>query len=81
MKIDVHVHITPPDIIKDWEKYAANEPYFKMLSESPVNKFATAEQAVEALEADGFDMGAPSVRVSGYGTLSICKRLRHRKSA
>ncbi|MGI6508918.1 MAG: amidohydrolase family protein [Saccharofermentanales bacterium] len=71
MKIDVHVHITPPDIIKDWEKYAANEPYFKMLSESPVNKFATAEQAVEALEADGFDMGVAFG--FGFQDMGLCR--------
>lgn len=55
MKIDSHVHLTPPDLIRDWEKIAAKEPYFKLLSESPVNKFATAEQAVAALEEDAFD--------------------------
>ncbi len=71
MKIDVHVHITPPDIVKDWEKYAASEPYFKMLSESPVNKFATAEQAVEALDADGFDKGV--VFGFGFQDMGLCR--------
>lgn len=55
MRIDSHIHLTPPDMIRDWEKIAQKEPYFKLLSESPVNKFATAEQVVAALEADGFD--------------------------
>ena len=27
MKIDVHVHVTPPDIIKNWEKIGEKEPY------------------------------------------------------
>ena len=71
MKIDVHVHITPPDLIKDWEQYSVKEPYFRMLSESPVNKFATAEQAVEALEADGFDMGVAFG--FGFQDMGLCR--------
>ena len=71
LKIDVHVHITPPDIIKNWNKYAIKEPYFKMLSESPVNKFATAEQAVEALESDGFDMGVAFG--FGFQDMGLCR--------
>lgn len=55
MRIDSHVHVTPPDLIAGWEKIAKREPYFKLLSESPVNRFATAEQVVEAMEENGFD--------------------------
>jgi len=55
MKIDFHVHITPPDIIAGWEKYAQKEPYFSLLSRSKVNRFATAESAVETLRQNGFD--------------------------
>ena len=67
MKIDIHVHVTPPDIIADWEKYAQKEPYFKLLSESPVNKFATAEDIVEAMEQDGFDKAV----IFGFGFLDM----------
>jgi predicted TIM-barrel fold metal-dependent hydrolase len=52
MKIDCHVHITPPDIIANWEKYAEREPYFAMLCGSRNNKFATAEDVIAALEAE-----------------------------
>ncbi|MCL2174780.1 MAG: amidohydrolase [Treponema sp.] len=55
MKIDFHVHITPPDIIKNWKKYARNEPYFSMLSGSKVNKFAEAEDVISMLKQSGFD--------------------------
>jgi len=51
--IDFHVHITPPDIIADWQKYAEKEPYFALLSQSKRNKFAAAEDLIAALEADG----------------------------
>lgn len=55
MKIDFHVHVTPPDVIKDWKKIAEREDYFKLLSESPVNKFATADDVVKELESSGVD--------------------------
>jgi hypothetical protein len=55
LKIDFHVHVTPPDVIKDWKKIAEREDYFKLLSESPVNKFATADDVVKELESSGVD--------------------------
>ena len=55
MKIDFHVHITPPDIIKNCNKYAEREPYFCALSQSKVNKFATAEDVEETLNKNNFD--------------------------
>ncbi|NLY67499.1 MAG: amidohydrolase family protein, partial [Tissierellia bacterium] len=50
-----HVHVTPPDIIKDWKKIAEKELYFKLLSESPVNKFATVEDVVVELDNSKVD--------------------------
>ena len=55
MKIDFHVHITPKDIIDNWEEVGKCEDYFNLLSKSPVNKFATAEDVVEELDRSGFD--------------------------
>jgi len=52
-RIDFHVHVTPPQIIANWEKYAEKEPYFALLSRSKHNKFATAEDVIAALENDG----------------------------
>ena len=57
MKIDTHIHITPPDLIKDYKKIGEKEPYFKLLSETPHNKFATTEQVVEHLRTNRFDKG------------------------
>jgi hypothetical protein len=54
--IDSHVHVTPPDIIANWQKYAKKEPYFALLAQSKVNKFATAEDVIAMLENNGFDM-------------------------
>jgi len=55
MKIDSHVHITPPDIIANWKKYAEKEPYFSLLSQSKVNRFATIEDVLAAFDKNGFD--------------------------
>jgi predicted TIM-barrel fold metal-dependent hydrolase len=49
MKIDFHVHITPPEIIKDWEKYARNEAYFSLLCKNKYNKFAAAEDVINEI--------------------------------
>jgi len=55
MKIDSHVHITPPDIIANWKKFAEKEPYFSLLSQSKVNKFAATEDVIAALDKNGFE--------------------------
>jgi len=71
MKIDCHVHVTPPDIIADWEKYADKEPYFSLISHSKVNKFATAQDVVSVLEKDGFDRAV--VFGFGFNDLGLCR--------
>jgi len=55
MKIDFHVHITPPQIIKDWQKYAKKEKYFSLLSKNPHNKYAGSKDIIAALDESGFD--------------------------
>jgi predicted TIM-barrel fold metal-dependent hydrolase len=53
--VDFHVHVTPPETAKNWQKYADNEPYFKTLSENPQNKFASALDVITELDSSGFD--------------------------
>ncbi|MDR0290245.1 MAG: amidohydrolase [Treponema sp.] len=53
--IDFHVHVTPPEIIANCEKYAKREPYFALLQQNPHARFATAEDVVAALNDSGFD--------------------------
>ena len=71
MKIDSHVHITPPDIIADWEKYAKKEPYFAMLSNSKHNKFASAQDVIAMLEKNNFDMAV--VFGFAFRDLGLCR--------
>jgi len=55
MKIDFHVHVTPPEITANREKYAKKEKYFSLLSKNPHNKYADAEDIIAALDESGFD--------------------------
>lgn len=55
MKIDTHVHVTPPDIIRNFKKIGERETYFGLLSNTPHNKFATAEEIVSHMDTIGFD--------------------------
>jgi predicted TIM-barrel fold metal-dependent hydrolase len=55
VKIDTHVHVTPPDIIAAPQKVAAVEDYFALLDASPVNKYANAEDIIAELDRVGFD--------------------------
>jgi len=58
-KIDFHVHVTPPDIIANWQKYARKEKHFSEVSQGKYNKFAEAEEVIAALNKDNdfkFDM-------------------------
>ena len=55
LKIGAHVHVTPPEISANLEKYMAREPYFALLSANPKNRFATAEDVVAELDRAGFD--------------------------
>ncbi len=55
MRIDMHVHVTPPDIIKDYIKIGQKEPYFNILSSSKQNKFADATQVVAHMKEVGID--------------------------
>jgi len=71
MKIDCHVHVTPPDIIESWEKIAEKEPYFSLISNSKVNKFAAAEDIVAVLEKDNFDKAV--VFGFGFRDIGLCR--------
>ena len=55
MKIDMHVHITPEEISRNALKVGEKEPYFDLLSKTPKNKFATAEEIVAEMKQVGID--------------------------
>jgi predicted TIM-barrel fold metal-dependent hydrolase len=55
MKIDLHVHVTPPEISAHWQKYAEKEPYFALLAQNPHARFASAPEVIVALDESSFD--------------------------
>lgn len=70
-KIDFHVHVTPKEISENYKKYARNEPYFGLLSGSPKNKFATADEVVEELDRTGFDKAV--IFGFGFRDMGLCQ--------
>ena len=78
--IDFHVHITPPDISANWQKYAEKEPYFSLLSENPRNRFASAEDVIAEMESAGQEKqadfrGVDRSVVFGFGfrDMGLCR--------
>jgi predicted TIM-barrel fold metal-dependent hydrolase len=57
LKIDHHIHVTPPEISAAPEKFYGKEPYFALLCGNPKNRFATAEEVIAELDGAGFDIG------------------------
>ncbi len=50
--IDFHVHIYPPEIIRDCEKISENEPYFNALIHNKVHKWAALEDLLLRMQRD-----------------------------
>jgi hypothetical protein len=53
--VDAHVHLYPPEIVRDAERIAQREPYFRLLSGGRTHRFGSAEQLVERMEREGID--------------------------
>lgn len=53
MRIDVHTHIFPPEIVGDRDPFFHNEPDFKLLYQSPKARLVTAEALLDAMDQDG----------------------------
>ena len=53
--IDAHVHVYPPEFERDRDRIAAAEPWFDILTSSKVQKWGTAEQLIEAMDASGVE--------------------------
>ena len=69
--IDFHVHVTPPEISANWRRYAQKERYFALLSQSPHNKFASAEEVVAMLDESRFERAV--VFGFGFKDMGLCR--------
>ena len=50
--IDFHIHLYPPEIIRDAEKISEREPYFDALIHNSVHKWATLDDLLPRMERD-----------------------------
>lgn len=55
MRVDVHTHIFPPEIVQDRHRFFDGEPAFQALYDSPRARLATAESLLEAMTRDHVD--------------------------
>lgn len=51
--IDAHVHVFPPEMVRDRSSLLERDPWFRTLYGSPAARMATAEEVVEAMDVDG----------------------------
>ena len=69
--VDCHVHVYPPEVISDWERIAEGEPYFGMLARSKVHKWATVEDVIAQMDADGIEQSF--IFGFAFSDLSLCR--------
>jgi predicted TIM-barrel fold metal-dependent hydrolase len=55
MRVDVHTHIFPPEIVQDRQHFFDGDPAFQMLYDSSKARLATVESLLEAMEREGID--------------------------
>lgn len=73
MNIDFHVHVTPPEISANWEKYAQKEPYFSLLSHNKLNKFVSADDVVSSLEKEDSIFDRAVIFGFAFRDMGLCR--------
>jgi predicted TIM-barrel fold metal-dependent hydrolase len=53
--VDTHVHLYPPEVIRDADRITEREPYFRLLSGNRVHRWATAEDLIARMDREGID--------------------------
>lgn len=51
--VDVHVHVYPPELIRDQEIISQTEPHFDLLTHNRVHKWGDADQLVSRMDETG----------------------------
>lgn len=69
--IDAHIHIFPPEVIADRERFVGLDPHFGALYANPKARLVTAEDAVASLDRNGID-GAWALGF-GWSDLALCR--------
>ena len=55
MTVDTHVHIYPPELVRDQELISRTEPHFDLLTHNSVHKWGTAEELIAAMDRTGVE--------------------------
>lgn len=69
--IDFHIHLYPPEIIRDAEKIAEGEPYFDALIHNKVHRWATVDDLLPRMERD--DVERAVVGGFAFRDLGLCR--------
>ncbi|GHS93161.1 hypothetical protein AGMMS50276_02810 [Synergistales bacterium] len=69
--IDFHIHLYPPDVIRDRSKIGENEPYFAALTTNKVHKWATLEDLLPRMERDKVERAV--VGAFAFRDLGLCR--------
>lgn len=71
--IDFHIHLYPPEIIRDAEKISEREPYFNALTHNTVHKWGTVDDLLPRMERDGVErVVAGGFAFQDLGLCRIC---------
>ena len=70
MIIDFHVHIVPPELKNQRDKYVARDSVFAEMYSNPKSKLFTAEELLASMAADGVDFSV--VQNIGWTTPELC---------
>ena len=55
MTVDTHVHIYPPELVRDQELISRTEPHFDLLTHNTVHKWGTAEDLIAVMDRTGVE--------------------------
>jgi predicted TIM-barrel fold metal-dependent hydrolase len=53
--VDAHIHLFPPEVVSQRERFVALDPHFAELYRNPRARLATAEDALASLDRNGID--------------------------
>ena len=69
--VDFHIHVYPPEVIRDAESLSLREPYFNALIHNRVHRWATLEDLLDRMERD--DVERAVVGGFAFRDLGLCK--------
>ncbi len=64
MRLDVHVHLFPPDIVPKIQQYTVKDPFLELICSSPRQKYAGVEDLLKAMDKNDIAKAA----ISGFAS-------------